>query len=86
MVATTMANTCHTTYYSCMTMLSFRVEETEANQAQSWADELGIGKSELLRRALHQHLVRLASQHNAAIWEEQPLTSAESAIAQITPS
>jgi hypothetical protein len=66
-----------------MTMMSFRVEETEANQAQRWADELGIDKSELLRQALHQHLVQLASENDAAIWEEQPLTSAESAIGQI---
>ena len=64
-------------------MMSFRVDETEATQAQRWADELGIDKSELLRQALHQHLTQLASENDAAIWEEQPPTSAESAIGQI---
>ena len=35
-----------------MTMLSFRVDEGEANQAQAWADRLGVDRSELLREAL----------------------------------
>lgn len=40
-----------------MTMLSFRVDDDEAAQAQRWADQLGADKSELLRDALHRHLV-----------------------------
>jgi hypothetical protein len=35
-----------------MTMLSFRVEESDARQAQSWAERLGVDRSELLRDAL----------------------------------
>ena len=56
-----------------MTMLSFRVDDDEARRAQRWADTLGIDKSELLRQALHRHLVRLASEHDAVTWEHEPL-------------
>jgi len=66
-----------------MTMMSFRVDDEEAAAAQRWADQLGIDKSELLRQALHRHLTRLASEHDAEAWLETPLTSDESAIAQI---
>ena len=66
-----------------MTMLSFRVDDDEAVQAQRWADLLGIDKSELLRQALHRDLVRLASEHDAATWQQQPMTSAEAALAGI---
>ncbi len=66
-----------------MTMISFRVDEDEATAAQRWADELGIDKSELLREALHRHLARLASEHDAARWLSQPLTVDESAIGRI---
>jgi predicted transcriptional regulator len=66
-----------------MTMLSFRVDDDEAIQAQRWADELGIDKSELLREALHRHLTRLASEHDAFAWAEQPLTVDEAAVGQI---
>ncbi len=66
-----------------MTTLSFRVDDGEAVQAQRWADTLGIDKSELLRQALHCHLVRLASGHDAATWQTQPLTTAEAALAGI---
>lgn len=50
---------------------------------QRWAEELRIDKSELLREALHRHLTRLASQHDAERWLEAPLSSGESAIGQI---
>lgn len=66
-----------------MTMISFRVDDGEAAAAQRWADELGIDKSELLREALHRHLTRLASEHDAAAWVAQPLTDDEAAIGQI---
>jgi Ribbon-helix-helix protein, copG family len=66
-----------------MTMISFRVDDSEAEAAQRWADELGIDKSELLREALHRHLMRLASEHDAVTWSDQPLTDDESAIGQI---
>ena len=66
-----------------MTMLSFRVDDDEARRAQRWADTLGIDKSELLRQALHRHLVRLASEHDAVTWEHEPLTAAEAAVASV---
>ena len=66
-----------------MTMLSFRVDDDEARRAQRWADTLGIDKSELLRQALHRHLVRLASEHDAVTWQDEPLTAAETALAGV---
>ncbi len=66
-----------------MTMLSFRVDEVEASEAQRWADELEVDRSELLREALHRHLTRLASERDAIIWLDQPLTVGESALAQL---
>lgn len=66
-----------------MTMLSFRVDEDEAALAQRWADALGIDKSELLRDALHRHLVRLQSQQDPQRWEASPLTEGERSLAQI---
>ncbi|CAN5842256.1 ribbon-helix-helix protein, CopG family [soil metagenome] len=66
-----------------MTMISFRVHDDEAAAAQRWADQLGIDKSELLRQALHRHLVRLASENDAETWLHQPLTADESALGQI---
>jgi predicted transcriptional regulator len=66
-----------------MTMMSFRVDDDEAAAAQRWADVLGIDKSELLREALHRHLTRLASEHDAVVWVEQPLSDSESAIGQV---
>lgn len=66
-----------------MTMMSFRVDDDEAIRAQRWADELGIDKSQLLRDALHRHLTRLASEHDAVTWADHPLTVDETAISQI---
>lgn len=63
-----------------MTMLSFRVDDGEAALAQRWADSLGIDKSELLRDALHRHLVRLQSERDADRWEAAPLTEGEQAL------
>lgn len=66
-----------------MTMLSFRVEDEEAAEAQSWAKRLGVDRSELLRDALHRHLLRLASENDAAIWAEVPLGAGEQSFAEI---
>jgi hypothetical protein len=66
-----------------MTMMSFRVDDGEALDAQRWADRLGIDKSELLREALHRHLVRLASELDADRWEQVPLTDDERSLAAI---
>ena len=66
-----------------MTMLSFRVEEAEAKEAQTWADRLGLDRSELLREALRRHLQRLASEMDARTWEEHPLDEGEQSLAEI---
>jgi hypothetical protein len=66
-----------------MTLLSFRVEDTEAVRAQVWPERLGIDRSELLREALHCHLLRLASENDATTWSEDPLDSGEQALTEI---
>jgi len=66
-----------------MTMMSFRVSESEAAEAQRWAQQLGVDRSELLREALHRYLVRLASEDEAKIWDQLPLTPDEKSFAQI---
>lgn len=66
-----------------MTMLSFRVQDKEAAEAQRWAERLGVDRSELLRDALHRHLVRLASENDASTWEERPLDEGEQSLAEI---
>jgi len=64
-------------------MLSFRVDEAEAAAAQRWAEELGVDRSELLREALHRHLLRLASENDATTWVEQPLDVGEQSLSAI---
>lgn len=66
-----------------MTMLSFRVDDEEAAQAQRWAERLGVGRSELLRDALHRHLLRLASENDAKTWAAHPLERGERSLAEI---
>ena len=66
-----------------MTMLSFRLDESDARQVQSWADRLGMDKSELLRHAVRRHLLRLASEMDLQTWLEQPLTAEERSLTAI---
>jgi hypothetical protein len=66
-----------------MTMLSFRTEEAEALEAQRWSERLGVDRSELLREALHRHLLRLASENDAQTWVEQPLDDGERAFENV---
>ncbi|MEO5680586.1 MAG: ribbon-helix-helix domain-containing protein [Acidimicrobiales bacterium] len=66
-----------------MTMLSFRVDAEDAGRAQAWAQRLGVDRSELLREALRCHLLRLASEQDAATWVQQPLDEGEGALASI---
>jgi predicted transcriptional regulator len=66
-----------------MTMLSFRVDDSVAVAAQRWAERLGLDRSELLREALRRHIDRLASEHDAATWSDQPLEAGEQALAEI---
>jgi predicted transcriptional regulator len=69
-----------TTYHLRMTMLSFRVDDELAQEAQAWADELGVDRSELLREALRRQLARLGSERDSDAWEKEPLTPEEQAI------
>jgi predicted transcriptional regulator len=66
-----------------MTMLSFRVPAEDAAEVQRWADALGIDRSEILRDALHRHLVVLNGEADAQRWEEQPATEAERSLEAI---
>lgn len=66
-----------------MTMISFRVDDAEAIRTQQWADALGVDRSELLRDALHRHLVRLAAENDIQAWNDQPLDDSESALTEI---
>lgn len=72
-----------TDYGTCMTMLSFRVDDEDAAAIQRWADELGIDRSALLRDAVRRHLNRLFSEQDAGRWEDLPLTDGESTLATI---
>lgn len=66
-----------------MTMLSFRVDQSEADDVIWWAERLGVHRSEILRAALQDHLRQLASEHDIAAWEAQPPDSGELALAEI---
>lgn len=66
-----------------MTMLSFRVEDRDAEEAQRWAEELGVDRSELLREALRRHLDRLASEGDADRWAASPLDDGERSVGDI---
>ncbi len=67
----------------CMTMLSFRVPDEEADAVQHWADALGVDRSEILRDALHRHLVVLSGEADAERWQQQPATDTERSLEAI---
>lgn len=66
-----------------MTMLSFRVDESEAAAATRWAEQLGLDRSELLRQALRRHLVRLAAEGEVVAWNDQPLDDGERSLVAV---
>jgi predicted transcriptional regulator len=66
-----------------MTMLSFRVPDDEAAEAQRWADALGVDRSELLRDALHRHLTALGGEHDTDAWVRVPLDDGERSLSAI---
>ncbi len=74
---------CHTWYGLRMTMLSFRVDDAEAEKVRAWAARLGLDRSEFLRDALRRHLLRLASENDAQVWQERPLDEAERSFAEV---
>ena len=67
-----------------MTMLSFRVDDAEVAAVSRWAKRLGSERSELLREALHSHLVRLAAEADIASWELTPPTDSELSLSEIS--
>lgn len=73
-----------TAYGLRITMLSFRVDDEDAERIQRLADTLGVDRSALLREAVRLHLNRLASERDAETWEKLPLEAGESALALIT--
>ncbi len=66
-----------------MTMFSFRVDAEEAAETQRRAEHLGVDRSELLREALHRHLLRLASENDAQTWVAHPLDDGEQSLSTI---
>ena len=66
-----------------MTMFSFRIDDEEAAEVQTWAKRLGVDRSQLLRDAVHRHLVRLRAESDAKAWVIAPLTDDESTLGRI---
>lgn len=66
-----------------MTMLSFRVDEEEAEEARRWADRLGVDHSQLLRDALHRYLVRLRAESDIEAWIRKPMSLEESSLGEV---
>jgi predicted transcriptional regulator len=66
-----------------MTMLSFRVPDDDAAAIQQWAETLGVDRSEILRDAVHRHLVVLEAEADAERWQQQPATDAERSLEAI---
>ncbi len=66
-----------------MTMLSFRIPETEAEELERWVEALGVDRSELLRDALHRELVRLRAEGDAVAAERAPLSEAEMSLEEV---
>jgi hypothetical protein len=64
-------------------MLSFRVADVEADEAQAWAEQLGVDRSELLREALHRHLVALRGELEAEAYDRLPASESEASLAAV---
>jgi hypothetical protein len=60
-----------------MAMLSFRVDDIDADRLQAVADARGIDCSDPLRDALRRELTRLASDNEGVIWEYTSLNPGE---------
>ena len=64
-------------------MLSVRVEDGEASDVREWAGRLGVEQSQLLREAIHRHLVWLRSQSDVEAWFARPLSAGEQSLSEI---
>ena len=62
-------------------MVSFRVEDEEAQRVDEWARRLHVDRTTLLRDAVGAYLARLAGEHDAAAYQAQPFSAEESALA-----
>jgi predicted transcriptional regulator len=66
-----------------MTMLSFRVPDEDAAAIDRWAGALGVDRSEILRDALHSHLVALQGESDAETWQSYPASGAERSLEEV---
>lgn len=66
-----------------MTMVSFRLDDAEAEALNEWAERLDVDRSQLLRDAVHRRIVQLAAEYEADRWAAAPLTGAELALGVI---
>lgn len=64
-------------------MLSFRVPQADAQAATRWATALGIDRSNLLREALHRHLVSLEAATEVSAYARSPLAAGELSLSAI---
>lgn len=58
-------------------MVSFRADEADVDEADRWAERLGVERSELLREALASHLARLAAEADVEAYAAQPFAPDE---------
>jgi hypothetical protein len=63
-----------------MTMLSFRIDASDAAGIQRWAERLGVDRSSVLRDAVRLHLVRLEGEHDVDAWIAVPVAADETAL------
>jgi hypothetical protein len=64
-------------------MLSFRVPDDDAAAVQRWAEALGVDRSEILRDALHRHLVALSAEQDVDAWKRLPLDAGERSLSEV---
>lgn len=66
-----------------MTMISFRVDDTEMAEMNRWAQRLHVDRSEFLREALRRRLAELAADQDIRAYVERPVTPSEDALAEV---
>jgi len=62
-------------------MLSLRMDDEDARRVDEWAQLLQLDRSTLLRDAITDYLARLAGEHDASAYEQQPMNPEELALA-----
>lgn len=66
-----------------MKKLSFRVDDNDAAEAQRWAEQVGMARSELIRHALRRHLLHLAAEDDAQGRLSHPLDEGKRSLREI---